>query len=75
MCLGKSQAVFKGTVCLKIGNSKEKLDLTVWRGKGENVSSDLSDNCSLCALQKVGYSEIDINHENSLSCTFKMTLF
>lgn len=35
MCLGKSQAIFKGTVCLKMRNSEEKSDLTVWRDKGE----------------------------------------
>lgn len=71
VCLGKSQAIFKGTVCLKINS--EKSDLTVRRGKGEMFVL-ISVIISISALQNVGYSGIDINCENSLSCTFKITL-
>lgn len=60
VCLGKSQAIFEGAVCLKIRNSEEKSDLTVWRGEGE-MWALISVIIALSALQKVGYSGIDIN--------------
>ena len=60
MCLRKSQASVKGMVYLNLRNCGEKLDLTVWKGKGE-MRALISMIIALSAVEEDRYTGVVSN--------------